>query len=212
MEPRPKVRASLPRRVLGATVASIGMGMLLLTAAALWNPWRLVTLFPLADPTPAIIGVLLAGALIVAAGFLGLRGRARYVLAGVVVPVTVTAALVPGLMLWWLDDTFGPDRDGRGVVAVSPDGRFELVAFDTNTYAIEQYIHKVRLVARSRDGLWSRQGAEPVAVCSRLSSADAGAVQFIAPTTVAIATDEGQTVVVQFDPDTLAANTPGARC
>lgn len=199
-------RTSVARRVTGAILALAGLASFLLALAAVWNPWRLVRLFALAEPGPGIVLMLAGGGLVIVGAFVALPGRGWKIVAGAVAPLTVAAAVSPGLPGWWADEAYGPGLGHLvGVVAASPDDRFEVAAFrDAST---------TRLVLRTRDGLLSRQAETPVAACESFSDVvEPGQVRFIDSTTVGITTGDEPTILVAFDPGTLAATGAAANC
>jgi hypothetical protein len=192
-------------RIVGIALAAVGMLGLLLIPLAAWNPWRLIVFDRVVRPLPVVLILVIAGGLIVVGGFVGLRGRGARVVAGLVVPVTVTGAIFPGLPALWADAAIGSGRgEDRGVVAVSPDNRFEIIEL-FELYGVDNQV--AHFVLRTRAGWLSRQGDGSIADCARFGAGGPGAVRFTAPTTVSITVDDRTTAIVHFDPKTLVADT-----
>jgi hypothetical protein len=192
---------------------------LTLVTAALWNPWRLTALHPLATTGGAVAVLTLAGALVATTGLLLAAQTARRALIGLVVALVAVPALSVGLPVLTLGDAF---RDRRiaveRVLATSPDGGYSVVALTHPDGATD-------LVVRSRRGLLSREAAVPVANCpyDPFSSPAAPplpagglppeSVYFTAEDRVAVPmVVDNVTVTVGFDGDTLTPERTIAMC
>src|SRR5258706_1480592 len=79
-----------------AALIIVGGASLVLVAAALWNPWRLTALYPLAGTGGAIAVLTLAGALLAMAALLALAHSGRRALIGLVVGLIAVPALCVG--------------------------------------------------------------------------------------------------------------------
>jgi hypothetical protein len=147
------------RRPVTVALLVLAAGCLTLVTAAVWNPWRLTALHPLATTGGSVAVLTLAGALVATTGLLMVARTARRALIGLVVALVAVPALAVGLPVVTLGDTF---RDRRitteRVLATSPEGGYSVVAL---TYAGGA----TDLVVRSRRGMLSREAAVPVARC-----------------------------------------------
>jgi hypothetical protein len=139
---------------------------LLLVATALWNPWRLTALYPVASTGGAIAVLTLAGALVAMAGLFRLAETGRRALIGLVVGLVAVPALCVGAPIVAFDGAF---RDRKvtavRVLATSPDGGYSIVVA-TLPAAAGDDAH-VELLVRSRRLLLSREAATPIAECPR---------------------------------------------
>jgi hypothetical protein len=203
--PAPAPRLVRPLSIVlaaGAGVAGVLVGL------ALWNPWRLTALYPLASAGGAIATLTLAGALLAGAALLVLAGTGRRALIGLMVGLVAVPALCVGLPAVVLDSSFRDRHVTRTqVLATSPDADYSVVAVtvDTDGGPLTQ------LYVRSRAWLFSREAAVPLAECPYDPFADGlppESVRFTGETTVAVPVMDSSTVTVTFDPDTLGPRTP----
>ncbi|MEV4141303.1 hypothetical protein AB0J72_55200 [Dactylosporangium sp. NPDC049742] len=135
----------------------------LLTVAGLsvasYAPWRFVTFVPLEQPSRAVLVIAAGLALLGVAGWMGLANRlAAKTIAGLVALVVAMGVCVGsvGAAMPDADHAVFHDR-----VAVSPDGRFELIRLSTSW----QYRYRVR----TRGWLFGREGNTDLA-CTPISS------------------------------------------
>ena len=183
---------------------------LVLVAAALWNPWRMTALYPLATTGGAIATLTLAGALVAMASLLTLADTGRRALVALVVGLVAVPALCVGVPAVAFDGVF---RDKKvtavRVLATSPEGGYSVVAV---TLAPDS---RVMLLVRSRQLLLSRESATPVAECPRDPFADEvppTSVRFTGETTVTVPIEGASTVTVTFDPASLEPARTVAMC
>jgi hypothetical protein len=203
--PAPATRV---RRPLTVVLVVAGGVALLLVGLALWNPWRLTALYPLASAGGAVATLTLAGALLATAAVLSLAGTGHRAVIGLLVGLVAVPALCVGLPTVVLGGSFR-DRQiiGTRVLATSPAEDYSVVAITVATDGGEL----TRLYVRTRAWLFSREAATPVAECPHHPFA-AGippeAVRFTSETTVAVPVQDRSTVTVAFDPDTLGPRPP----
>jgi hypothetical protein len=203
--PAPATRLRRPITVV--LVAAAGLA-LLLVVLALWNPWRLIALYPLASAGGAMVTLTLAGALLAGAALLSLANTGRRAVVGLLVGLVAVPALCIGAPAVALGSSFR-DREviGTRVLATSPAAGYSVVAV---TVATDDG-PLTRLYVRSRAWLFSREAATPVAQCPH-DPFDGGvppeAVRFTSETTVAVPVADRSTVTVAFDPDTLGPRPP----
>jgi hypothetical protein len=148
------------RRPVTVALLALAAVCLTLVTAALWNPWRLTALHPLATTGGSVAVLTLAGALVATTGLLMVAHTARRALIGLVVALVAVPALSVGLPVVTLGDTFRDRRiAAERVLATSPEGGYSVVALTYVDGATD-------LVVRSRRGMLSREAAAPVARCS----------------------------------------------
>jgi hypothetical protein len=197
--------ATKHRRPTTIALAIVAALCLVLVAAALWNPWRLTALYPLAGTGGAIVVLTLAGALAATAGLVGLADTGRRALVGLVVGLIAVPAFCVGLPVVAFDDAFRDKKvSAVRVLATSPAGGYSVVA--VTLAAASGTDSPVQLLARSRRALLSREAATPIAECPRdpfTNDLPAESVRFTNETTVAVPVVGASTVTVTFDPDTL---------
>jgi hypothetical protein len=205
------------RRPITVALLVLAAVCLALVTAALWNPWRLTALHPLATMGGAVAVLTLAGALVATTALLLVATTARRALIGLVVALVAVPALSVGLPVVTLGDAFRDRRvAAERVLATSPDGGYSVVALTGPDGATD-------LVVRSRRGLLSREAAVPVARCpydpfSPQAAAPPGGL----PPESVYFTDEHRvavpmvvddvTVTVGFDGDTLQPERTIAMC
>jgi len=205
------------RRPITVALLVLAAVCLALVTAALWNPWRLTALHPLATMGGAVAVLTLAGALVATTALLLVATTARRALIGLVVALVAVPALSVGLPVVTLGDAFRDRRvAAERVLATSPDGGYSVVALTGPDGATD-------LVVRSRSGLLSREAAVPVARCpyDPLSPQAAAPPGGLPPESVYF-TDEHRvavpmvvddvTVTVGFDGDTLQPERTIAMC
>jgi hypothetical protein len=197
----------LPRRyttIAPLVVAGLCLG---LVALALWNPWRLTALHPVAATGGALVTLTLAGALVATTALLILfdserrSGTGRRALVGLVVALLAIPALCVGLPVAALGDALRDRRiSGERVLATSPGGGYSAVAV---TYPQDG----VELFVRSRRGLLSREAATPIARCDHdpfAADLPPESVHFTGEHRIAVpVAAEGATVTVVFEGETL---------
>lgn len=207
------------RRPITVALFVLAAVCLALVTTALWNPWRLTALHPLATTGGAVAVLTLAGALVATAGLLLVAHTARRALIGLVVALVAVPALSVGLPVVALGDTFRERRIAlERVLATSPEGGYSVVALTYPDGATE-------LVLRSRRGLLSREAAVPLARCPYDPfREDAGppappgglppeSVHFTAEDRVAVPVlADNVTVTVGFASDTLRPERTIAMC
>jgi hypothetical protein len=173
-------------------VASVG--------AALWNPSRYTMLFPLSHQGGAIGVLVLAGALVAVSALLTFSDSGRKAVFGLTACLVAVPAFCVGLPAVTLP--FRPRPTARAMMGVSPEGGFSVVKA---TYETPDGQH-VRLFVRSRQSLFSRESAIPIAECG-FDPFERGmppeSVRFTSETTVALPVEGEYSVVVRFDPDNL---------
>jgi hypothetical protein len=189
------------RRVVAASIAGVAVAVQLAVAVAWWNPWRFIHLMTSTHDWHRL-GVLVGSVVMLgAAGWLGMRSRAA-VRAMVSFAVLVLLAITVFVMVADLTGDIGTlDREGPRVVAISPDGRYEIVVtYLGDLTGAETAVLRVR----SRNGLLSRESAEPGCVQPSVSSERAVvSVAFTSPQEITISADGGRTWQARFDPETL---------
>ena len=218
--PQPGPGTRFLRRVL-LIVGPLG---LVLAIAAVFNPWRLVVLYPVG--VPLLSSVLLA--LAWTGTVFGLRSGNRPVASVFTIGVSllVSAAVVLNVVtrLPVAGGVLGSTHLGLGeVVAVSPDNRFEVVWYDDGPLAANALGFgsativknnpekaRVRLVLRVRDGVLTHDGPSVIGACEGEASKEQVAV-FTGPTAVAVR-GIGATTTITFDPNTLVASGVAQLC
>jgi hypothetical protein len=181
-------------------------------AAALWNPWRLTALYPLASTGGAIATLTLAGALLTMAALVRLADTGRRALVALVVGLVAVPALCVGVPVVAFDSAF---RDHgvttERVLATSPDGGYSIVAVTLAPAGAAQTV----LLVRSRRTLFSREAAKPIAQCAWnpfTGDLPPESVRFTAETTVTVPiirvvvdgpAESESTITASFDSDTL---------
>jgi hypothetical protein len=186
------------RRPVAIGLIVLAAAMLVTEAFALWNPWRLTALYPLAQEGLAVALLVLAGGLIATTALLTFGTKGRGALIGLAACLVAVPAVCVGLPVVVLDGAFR--RVTTTVLASSPSGDHVIVKQTDGD-------HRVRLLIRSRQFLLGREAAIPVAECDHdpfERGVPAEAVRFTGETTVAIPIGDQSTVVVKFNPDTLA--------
>ncbi len=211
------VMLALATRYRRPTTVALGIlaGLcLLLVAAALWNPWRLTALYPLAGTGGAIAVLTLAGALVAIAGLVRLAETGRRALIGLVVGLVAVPALCVGVPVIAFDGAF---RDRKvtavRVLATSPAGGYSIVAVTLTAPAGADA--PIQLLVRSRRLLLSREAATPIAQCPHDAFADdlpPESVRFTSENMVALPIEGASTVTVTFDPDSLQPARTVAMC
>lgn len=203
-----------PRRTVIIGLTIVGVLALCFVAAALVNPWRLTSLYPLAREGIAIGVLVFAGACLAGAGLLALaengRWRGSRPLLGLATALVAIPALCVGL------PTIAPDRifrreDAVTVLAVSGSGGFSAIKSTVET----EDGPRTRIYIRTRAGLFSREAATPVAQCpfdpfSR--GVPPESVRFTSENTLAIPIADQSTTVITFDPSTLTTDHPVDMC
>jgi hypothetical protein len=215
----PAVRLPRGRRVLPPALAGIGLLSLVCAGLARWNPWRLLYLMPLAGarPTVALMAGVLAvgGAAVVAWIPRRYAARAAACVCAVVVGLLVCCLLalsVKAVFLGSMD--YHTDRPPL-VVAISPDGRFEVVekiyASDGDSDAYYR-----TLTIRTRAGLLSRESAQVLALLWHDNTVETNieitSTRLLGGYRVEMGTSDGQHWATVFDPHTLAAPRRLATC
>jgi hypothetical protein len=191
------------RRPVAIGLVVLAAVMLLTEALALWNPWRLTALYPLAQAGLAVALLVLAGGLLATTALLTFATRGRRALIGLVACLVAIPALCVGLPVVVLDFR----RVSTTVLASSPSGDHVIVKQTGGD--------QVRLLIRTRQFLLGREAAIPVATCDHdpfERGVPPEAVRFTSETTVAIPIADQSTVVVRFNPDTLAPDRTVAMC
>jgi hypothetical protein len=202
--------AAPPRRPTTLAMLVVAGLCLALVGAALWNPWRLTALHPLASTGGAVAALTLAGALVAGAVLLALADTARRALAGLVVALIAVPAVGVGLPVLALG---GVLRDRlvvtERVLATSPDGQHSAVAVTGRDGTTDVLI-------RTRAGLLSREAADPVASCPHdpfATELPPESVRFTAQNRVAVPMlGDGVSVTVGFDRATLVPERTVAMC
>jgi hypothetical protein len=185
------------RRPVAIGLVVLAAVMLVTEAFALWNPWRLTALYPLAQEGLAVALLVLAGGLLATTALLTFATRGRRALVGLAACLVAVPALCVGLPVVVLDGAFR--RVSTTVLAASPSGDYVIVKQTGGD--------RVRLLIRTRQFLLGREAAIPVAECAHdpfERGVPPEAVRFTSETTVALPTADESTVVVRFNPDTLA--------
>lgn len=203
----PALATQLRRPITVVLVVAAGTA-LALVLLALWNPWRLTALYPLASAGGAMVTLTLAGALVAGAALLTLASTGRRAVIGLLVGLVAVPALCLGAPVVALGGAFR-DREviGTRVLATSPAAGYSVVAV---TVATDDG-PLTRLYVRSRAWLFSREAATPVAECPHDpfdGRVPPEAVRFTSETTVAIPVVDRSTVTVTFDPGTLGPRPP----
>lgn len=199
---------ALPRRTVIIGLTIVAALALLFVAAALVNPWRLTSLYPLAREGMAIGVLVVAGAMLAGAGLLRLAEntgsphwhRSRPLL-GLAAALVAIPALCVGLPTVTLADTFRRERDGP-ILAVSDNGDLSAIVSILDTPDGP----RTRIYLRTRSGLLSWQAATPVAECPHdpfSRGVPPESVRFTGVDTLAVPIADQPTTVVHFDPDTL---------
>ncbi len=146
------------RRPVSVALLVVAGMSLALVASALWNPWRLTALYPVASTGGALAALTLAGALVATTVLLALADTRR-ALIGLVVALLAVPALCVGLPVLTLgDDLRDRQISGERVLATSPGAGYSVVAVTYPGGSTE-------VLVRSRRGLLSREAAIPLARC-----------------------------------------------
>jgi hypothetical protein len=199
------------RRHRPLAIALLALAALLVACvgAALWNPSRYTMLFPLSHQGGGIGVLVLAGALVAVSALLTFSDSGRKAVFGLTACLVAVPAFCVGLPAVTLP--FRPRPMARAVMVTSPEGDFVLVKaiYDTPDG------QRTRLFVRSRQLLFSRESAMPVAECG-FDPFERGmppeSVRFTSETTVAVPVEGESTVVVRFDPDSLTPDRTVAMC
>ncbi|GAA3453812.1 hypothetical protein [Dactylosporangium matsuzakiense] len=198
------------RRLVPVVLGAVALVAVVVEAVAAANPGRYIVLVPAGRP--AVVAVVLAAALVVAGVAVGLLVR-RTVAAKVVAGGTAVVALV--VVCWGIE--VGRANDGRqrgetDLVAVSPDGRFELVLVHyPSSEAPRDYLR-----LRSRDGVGTRESGQSLACFSKQYDVNApedqfGQASFVAEREVEIWAAAGEPFRTTFDPASLNAGATWSR-
>lgn len=192
---------ALRRRPTTVALLVLAGVSLLLVTAALWNPWRLTALHPIATTGGAVVTLTLTGALLAATGLLLVANSARRALIGVVVALVAVPVVGVGLPVATLGDAFRDQRiSAERVLATSPSEGYSVVAVTYSDGATE-------LLVRSRRGWLSREAGAPLGSCAADPFANGlppESVHFTDEHRVAVpVAGEGATVTVAFDGGTL---------
>ncbi|GAA3272138.1 hypothetical protein GCM10020218_015300 [Dactylosporangium vinaceum] len=185
-------------------VAALAVAFVIVAAS---NPWHYTALMPWGRTGVAVSILLVAISGLVLAAVLVVRGvRGRIGLTGGA--IVLALAVMGGGVLYGSLDFVDTDRGPAQVAAVSPSGRYELVAFRGSAlFGGHQQVIRVR----SRAGLGSREAGENLAC---FMSIDDGwpapdkvlsGVRFTGETAVEVTTKDGATWQTSFDPGTLLA-------
>jgi hypothetical protein len=191
-----------PRRPTTIALLVLAGVCLLLAAAALWNPWRLTALHPLATTGGAVVTLTLGGALLAMTGLLLVAHTARRALIGLVIALVAVPAVTVGVPVATLGGTFRDQRIAtERVLATSPGGGYSVVALSYPDGSTELFV-------RSRNGLLSREAVSPLARCRYdpfIGALPPESVHFTDEHRVAVPiVPEGATVTLTFDAQTLA--------
>jgi hypothetical protein len=198
------------RRPTTLALLVVAVLCLALVGAALWNPWRLTALHPLASTGGAIALLTLGGALIAGAVLLALADTARRALVGLVVALIAVPAVGVGLPALALGGVLR-DREvaGERVLATSPERHYSAVAVTMTDGRTDVFI-------RTREGLLSREAQTPVASCPHdpfATELPPESVRFTAEGRVTVPMlADGVSVTVGFDPGTLHPERTVAMC
>jgi hypothetical protein len=200
------------RRPIVVALVVLAAVAIVLVLVAVWNPWRYTALYPLAYQGGAVAVLVLAGALVAAAGLMRFADTGRKAVFGLVGALVAIPALCVGLPTVALGRAFRvAESDGPTVLAVSPDGNYSVVTstIDTGTGV------RTRLYLRSRNLLFSRESAVPLAECGYdpfAGGVPPESVRFTSDHTVAIPVQDAETTVIGFDPGTLTPAHTVAMC
>jgi hypothetical protein len=218
-EQQPATTSPRGRRVLPPALAGTGMLLLIVAVVARWNPWRLLTLMPLAGARPLVAFV--AGALALGGAAVPAWLPRRFKAAATTSLYAVVAALLvcglPALtlkadLLGRLD--YHTDR-APTAVAVSPDGRFSVVE-KTYTSNGDSDAYYRTLTIRTQAGLLSRESAHVLALLWHDNTAESNveitSTRFTGRHEVAMDTSDGRHWTTIFDPHTLATPRQLATC
>lgn len=194
-----RARSFRMRRPLAIALLVVAALMVILVGLALWNPWRLIALYPLAQQAIATGLLVLAGVLVASLALQRFAGNGRQAVFALIGCLVAVPALCVGLPVVALPNAFRVET--TTVLSASPGGGFTIVK-ETSPDAVG-----VRLRVRSRDFLVSREARQPFAQC-RFDVFEHGvpaeAVRFTSETTIAVPMPDQSTVVIRFDPTTLA--------
>lgn len=197
--PDVKTRGLKTRSARGIAVVAVLMIVAVIVARS--NPWRYVHLMPAAD-TGVFLAVMTAAVVLLGVAA-QVAARPRRVASA------VTAWLVAAMFVlcaWPVFDAVhdtGYDRGAAAVVAVSPDGRFEVVAVRYRARGSTFHVDRYQL--RSRAGAFSRQADRALADIYQSGERRAvAAVNFSGPHEVELRTADNSRWTVTFDPRTLS--------
>jgi hypothetical protein len=192
-----------PRRPLAIVLVAFAAILVLLVALALWNPWRLTILYPLGHQEVAIGVLVLAGAFVSATAVLMFADQGRRALIALIACLVAVPAFCIGLPVIVLGSAFHAAPTSATVtMASSPGGSFVVVksTFDTEAGP------RTRLYVRTDSLFLGHEAAVPLAECDTdpfSHGVPPETVRFTSENTVAVPTQDFDTVVVRFDPVTL---------
>ncbi|WP_433041676.1 hypothetical protein [Dactylosporangium sp. CS-033363] len=193
---------SARRKRLAVVLGALALVAVVVESVAAANPWRYVALIPAGKASTTVL---------VATGVVVLVG----VGAALLIRRTLAAQIAVGvtLVVAWLVACAGLEAAGAGVergattsVAVSPDGRFELVL--VHYPQTGNPIDYLRL--RTRSGLGSRESADNVACFSHSYEVNAPEdvferAAFVGEHEVEVRAEQGEPFRTTFAPDSLRA-------
>jgi hypothetical protein len=191
------------RRLLAGVLAGVATVAVATVLVAAHNPWHYVHLIPFAR-MPVVVYVLLFSLIMLGFAVRLFVGEMRVVwMVGVVATLTVFAC-VAGYQIATAESLQEVKPDAtRTVVAVSPDGAFDLVVVDHVNWGAHYEIFRIR----SRAGLTSREASQDL-VCFgttiggyRPENTFVGA-RFVGEHKVEVRT-EAEPWTTTFDPNTL---------
>lgn len=189
-----------PRRLLAIALVVLAVLLVASVGAALWNPLRYTVLYPLSHQAGGIGVLVLAGAFVSASALLTFFDSNRKAVFGLLTCLVAVPALCVGLPAVAIP--FRPRPMDAAVMVVSPEGGFAVVKATYDTPGGR----RTRLLLRSRQLIFSRESATPIAECG-IDPFERGvppeSVRFTSETTVALPVEGESSVVVRFDPDTL---------
>jgi hypothetical protein len=175
-------------------------------------PTGYVVLDLIIDNSPfVVLTAIAAGAAIAVAGWLVFRRGPAAITMRIVTGLLAVVVLVAGVFLGFAKSAFAADVLSTEVIAVSPDGRHELVLLETKDWKGTRH-HEVRL--QSRAGLLSRAAdTNLVDIRCLVGSADPGRMraEFTGDRQVSFMHDSGPDVTVTFD-DALRPTEPVSFC
>ncbi|MFB9176655.1 hypothetical protein ACFFX1_00760 [Dactylosporangium sucinum] len=186
-------------------IGSVAVAVPLAGAAAV-NPWRYVYLLELGR-TPVVVAVLTVAPVLVAVavGLLTRDRAARIAVGWVAAGLSIVTVCAGGYLSTARSVYGGEPEAGSEIVAVSPDGRFELAVRHYPVFMRELDVYRLR----SRAGLLSRESRDDVACFAfpfdPLGPADTFAsARFPDNATVEIRTEANVSWTTGFDPHSLA--------
>ncbi|BCL12648.1 hypothetical protein [Micromonospora sagamiensis] len=192
-------------RLLAGVLAGVATVAVVTVLVAAYNPWHYVHLIPFGQ-TPVVVYVLLFSPIMLGFAVRLLLGKMRVVwTVGVVATLTVFTC-VAGYQIITLESLQEVKPDARRtVVAVSPDGAFDLVEISYVHWGAQYEIFRIRSLA----GLTSREAAQDLACFGmtiggyRPENTFVGA-RFVGEHKVEVRT-EAEPWTTTFDPNTLMA-------